>query len=180
MVRPALPLGEVFVSLRGCVGARLRLAWRDELVWELRQDDLVVAQLDLELHVLRGHAGVWRVESVAGTLVARPADAQAVTAAYYPRRLGLGGAIALSDDESSTLTHNPFVDTWRVVDCSKRELLRVERSKPIGAGRLATSIELSLVLHSSGTDDATATAITLMVLYIVFAQPLVVATGFAS
>ena len=169
--QPALPLREAFASLSESAGGRLRLTWRDEFVWELRQDDLAVAELDLELHVLRGRAGVWRLESVAGTLVARPADPQVVTAAYYPRWVGLGGTIALSNDESFTLTHNPFADTWRVVDRSKRELLRLERSKPIGAGRLATPIELSLVLRSSGSDSVTVTATTLMVLYIVFAQP---------
>ena len=103
-----------------------------------------------------------------------------MTAAYYPRRLGLGGTIALSNDESFTLTHNPFADSWRVIDRYKRELLRLERSKPIDAGRLATPIELSLVLRPSCTDDATVTATALLVLYIVFAQPLVVPTGFAS
>ena len=103
-----------------------------------------------------------------------------MTAAYYPRRLGLGGTVALSNDESFMLRHNPFADSWRVVDRYKRELLRLERSKPIDAGRLATPIELSLVLRLSCTDDATVTATGLLVLYIVFAQPLVVPTGFAS
>jgi hypothetical protein len=178
--QPPLPVRESFASLNESVGARLRLAWRGEFVWELRQDDRALAELDLELHVLRGHAGVWRLESVARTLVARPANPESVTAAYYPRRLGLGGTIALSNDESFTLTHNPFADSWRVIDRYKRELLRLERSKPIDAGRLATPIELSLVLRPSCTDDATVTATALLVLYIVFAQPLVVPTGFAS
>lgn len=114
--QPPLPVREPFASLNESVGARLRLAWRGEFVWELRQDDRALAELDLELHVLRGDAGVWRLESVARTLVARPANPESVTAAYYPRRLGLGGTVALSNDESFTLRHNPFADSWRVVD----------------------------------------------------------------
>jgi len=150
---------------------RLRFAWRDEFVWELCDGDRAVGEVDLERGVARSPAGAWHIESVGRGLVARPADTQNVTAAYYPRRIRMGGSIVLSEDDSFTLGRNPLINVWRILDRDRNELLRLEWRKPIGADRFATPIELSLVISSKPSDDVAMSVTTLLAVYVVFTQP---------
>jgi hypothetical protein len=149
-------------------------------VWELRDGDGAVAEVDLERHLARSPAGAWHIESVGRGLVARPADTQNVTAAYYPRRIRMGGSIVLSEDDWFTLVRNPFTNGWRVLDRDGNERLRLEWCKPIGSGRLATPIELSIVISSKPNEDVAITVTTLFAVYVVFTQPGIVPTALSG
>jgi hypothetical protein len=121
--------------------------------------------------VARSPAGSWHIESVGRSLVARPADTGNVIAAYYPRRIRMGGSVVLSEDDWFTLVRSPLSNDWRVLDRDRNELLRLEWCKPRGAGRFAIPIELSLVIPSKSSDEVTITVRTLLAVYVVFTQP---------
>lgn len=82
----------------------------------------------------------------------------------------MGGSIVLSEDEWFTLRRSPLSGNWRVLDRDRNELVRLERCKPVGAGRFASPIELSLVISENSSNDLAITVTTLLAVYVVFTQ----------
>lgn len=122
---------------RGQTAARrVRFAWRDEFVWELLDGDGAVGEVDLERGVARSAAGSWHIESVGRSLGARPADTGNVIAAYYPRRIRMGGSVVLSEDDWFTLVRNPLSNDcgfWTVIATSCSGLSGASRAGRAGS-----------------------------------------------